>query len=356
MHRFSSEETNTPGAVGRGEALGQSEEFLAFQECLSRVAPIDRPVLLVGERGTGKELAAARLHYLSRRWDGPLVALNCAALSPALIEAELFGHEKGAFTGAQQRRAGRFEAADGGTLFLDELGAVPIEVQEKILRGVEYGTFEPVGSAVCREVNVRIIGATNSDLPVLAARGRFKQDLLDRLSFEVLFLPPLRRRTGDVMVLAEHFAARMSYELGRDEPLGFSDEAARLLENHPWPGNVRELKNVVERAVYRSGQGPVSDIVFDPFMSPYRAEAPASVEARASEDRSPDSRDGDFRHLPLNEAVDELKVRLASHAMGAARYNQKEAARLLGVTYDQFRGLYRKYRSRIEKNLVQEKR
>jgi psp operon transcriptional activator len=160
--------------VGTTEALGQSETFLAFQERLSRVAPVNRPVLLVGERGTGKELAASRLHFLSNRWQGPLVALNCAALSPTLIESELFGYEKGAFTGAQQQRSGRFEAADGGTLFLDEIGNIPVEVQEKILRVVEYNTFERVGSSESIEVDVRIIAATNVDLMTLADRNMFK--------------------------------------------------------------------------------------------------------------------------------------------------------------------------------------
>ena len=176
--------------IGLEEALGQSEQFLEFQEKLSRVAPIDRPVLLIGERGTGKELAASRLHFLSNRWQGPLVALNCSALTPSLIESELFGYEKGAFTGADRRRSGRFETADKGTLFLDEIGSIPMEVQEKILRVVEYGTFEPVGSSRSIEVDVRIIAATNADLTALAEKDRFKRDLLDRLSFEALILPP----------------------------------------------------------------------------------------------------------------------------------------------------------------------
>ncbi len=155
------------------DALGQSEAFLDFQESLSRVAPIDRPVLLIGERGTGKELAASRMHYLSRRWQGPFTALNCAALAPSLIEPELFGYEKGAFTGAVERRPGRFETADGGTLLLDEIGNIPLEVQAKILRVVEYGVFERVGSTRPVEVDVRIIGATNADLRAMAVEGRF---------------------------------------------------------------------------------------------------------------------------------------------------------------------------------------
>ncbi len=233
------------------EALGHSEAFLAAQERLSRVAKVDRPVLIIGERGTGKELAARRLHFLSPRWEQPLVALNCSALTPTLIEAELFGHEAGAFTGATRRRAGRFEAADGGTLFLDEIANIPVEAQEKILRVVEYGTFERVGSAESIHVDVRIVGATNADLTALVREGRFKQDLLDRLSFEVLYLPPLRDREGDVTMLANHFAARMAFELGREEVPVFGDAAMAELEAYAWPGNVRELKNVVERAVYR---------------------------------------------------------------------------------------------------------
>jgi psp operon transcriptional activator len=169
----------TPARVT--EALGQSEKFLEFQERLSRVAPVNRPVLLLGERGTGKELAAGRLHYLSERWHRPFLTLNCSALSPSLIESELFGYEKGAFTGAAQRRSGRFEAADGGTLFLDEIGNIPLEVQEKILRVVEYYTFERVGSSESIDVDVRIIAATNADLKTLVSDNRFKQDLLDRL-------------------------------------------------------------------------------------------------------------------------------------------------------------------------------
>jgi psp operon transcriptional activator len=176
--------TNIPHAqtdevphVGRVEALGQSEIFLEFQERLSRVARVNRPALLLGERGSGKELAVSRLHYLSPRWEGPLIALNCAALSPTLIESELFGHEEGAFTGAVRRRAGRFEAAHGGTLFLDEIGQIPLEVQEKILRVVEYSTFERVGGSQPIQVDVRIIGATNADLAGLTKEGRFKADL-----------------------------------------------------------------------------------------------------------------------------------------------------------------------------------
>jgi psp operon transcriptional activator len=330
-----------PAAGAWTEGLGASEAFLEFQERLSRVAPVNRPVILAGERGTGKELAAARLHYLSGRWEGPFVALNCSALAPTLIESELFGYERGAFTGALQRRAGRFEAADGGTLFLDEIANVPIEVQEKILRVVEYGSFERVGGTETVEADVRIVAATNVDLRERVARRRFKPDLLDRLSFEVLILPPLRARAGDIPLLARHFAGRMAAELGRPEPPRFSPAVMEALERHPWPGNVRELKNVVERAVFRSGGGPITAVVFDPFEAaaaggdrigggagePPRREAAAALPA-----------------APLPQAVEELKFRMLADALRRTRHNQRRAAARLGLTYDQFRGLYRRYR------------
>jgi len=339
------ERTQAGPAVGMTEAIGQSEIFLEFQERLSRIAPINRPVLLIGERGSGKELAASRLHFLSNRWKGPLVALNCSALTPSLIESELFGYEKGAFTGAEQRRTGRFEAADGGTLFLDEIGNIPVEVQEKILRVVEYGLFERVGSSESIEVDVRIIAATNSDLVGLTAEGRFKQDLLDRLSFEVLFLPPLRERKEDILLLANHFAGRMAYELGREEIPQFSDETIASLESYSWPGNVRELKNVVERAVYRSDSSLITDIVFDPFHSPHIEHRLPKQEHTIVEIDRPL-----IDHLldkPIDEAVRELKIRLLNKALKEAKYNQRKAAMILGLTYNQFRGLYRKYNEEV---------
>ena len=325
------------------EAIGRSEAFLAFTERLSRAAAVDRPVLLIGERGTGKELAAAKLHYLSRRWEGPLVALNCAALSPALVEAELFGHEQGAFTGASRERAGRFEAADGGTLLLDEIGLVPLEAQEKLLRVVEYGTFERVGSSRPTRVDVRIVAATNADLPALARAGRFKEDLLDRLSFEVLHVPPLRERREDIAILAGHFAGRMGRELGFDAALEFTAEALQKLEAHRWPGNIRELKNVVERAVHRADGGQVSSgtIDFDPFRrpgepvaGPIRGGAPVDPPAVPGRTTLPAS---------LPEAVAKLEIEALRGALRATRHHQRRAATLLGLTYHQFRGLYRKH-------------
>jgi psp operon transcriptional activator len=326
------------------EALGQSEIFLEFQERLSRVAPVNRPTLLLGERGSGKELAASRLHYLSKRWQGPFLTLNCSALSPSLIESELFGYEKGAFTGAAQRRVGRFEAADGGSLFLDEIGSIPMEVQEKILRVVEYSTFERVGSSESIDVDVRIIAATNADVKALAAKNMFKQDLLDRLSFEVLIVPPMRERKEDILLLVNHFAGRMAVELGWTEIPQFSAEAVRALEGHPWPGNVRELKNVVERAVYRSNSPRITEIVFDPFFSPYENKTP-EMETEGSTAAAASSDSSDLMARPLKEAVWGLKVRMLENALKKVKFNQKKAAQLLGLSYHQFRGLYRQYKS-----------
>lgn len=308
-------------------------------------------MLILGERGTGKELAAARLHYLSHRWQRPFITLNCAALSPSLLEPELFGFEKGAFTGAMQRRRGRFEAADSGTLFLDEIGNLPMVVQEKILRVVEYHTFERVGSSDTIEVDVRIVAATNVNLLALATQKKFKQDLLDRLSFEVLNIPPLRERLGDIALLAHHFATRMAFELGRTEIPVISSDAMAALENHLWPGNVRELKNVVERAVYRADTNEIQQIVFDPFHSPFGVESPASLRAK---NNSPtfDS-DPKFENLmqqPLKDAVWLLKSRMLENALRQTQFHQKKAAQRLGLTYHQFRGLYRQYQNRSRKD------
>jgi psp operon transcriptional activator len=336
-----------PHSARPPEALGTSDAFLAFQERLSRAAHVERSVLLVGERGTGKELAALRLHYLSPRWERPLITLNCAALAPSLIAPELFGSEAGAFTGAEQRRIGRFEAAHQGTLLLDEIGTIPMEAQEKILRVIEYGIFERVGNTESIQVDVRIIGATNADLTQLVAAGQFKPDLLDRLSFDVLFLPPLRERQDDIVLLANHFAARMAFELGRQKVPQFSEAAIRALETYSWPGNIRELKNVVERAVYQTDTEVITDIVFNPFQSPFNPQ-PLDPEAAAEPPAEPGP---PITSLPLqqsfSDAVSEFETQLLQQALKATQYNQRKAAQHLGLTYHQFRGLYRKYRDAL---------
>lgn len=320
--------------------LGESPAFLNLLDQASRVAAVDKPVLVIGERGTGKELIAARLHYLSSRWEAPLVKLNCATLTESLLETELFGHEAGAFTGATGRHIGRFEQADGGTLFLDELATVSLRVQEKILRAVEYGQFERVGGSATLAVDVRIVGATNVDLPAAVRAGKFRADLLDRLAFDVLIVPPLRARTSDILRLAEHFAVNISQELGRELFAGFTDRACDAMMRYDWPGNVRELKNAVERSVHRAaGSEPVDEIVFDPFASAYRP--PAEAEAATPEA----TKSAPSVHLPcdLKAQIARLEVELIERALSEARFNQVEAAPLLGLSYHQLRALLRKH-------------
>ncbi len=329
--------------------LGQSGAFLDAVERASRAAPMRRPVLVVGERGTGKELIAERLHRLSSRWGEPLITLNCAALPETLIEAELFGHEAGAFTGATRARAGRFEEADKGTLFLDELATLSMGAQERLLRAVEYGEVTRIGSSRPIMVDVRIVAATNEDLPRLAEQGRFRSDLLDRLSFEVITLPPLRVREGDIYVLAEYFGRRMATELDWDEWPGFSNGAMQALEDHQWPGNVRELRNVIERAVYRWDQWdqPIAHIVFDPFDSPWKPAAmpraeQAGEQAAANIVATPVQTRFDTIE-DLRGAVDSHERAILEHALGKHRYNQRQTAKALGLSYDQLRHCMKKH-------------
>lgn len=329
------------------DLLGQSESLLAVKERLSQAARVDRPVLILGQRGTGKELAAARLHFLSRRWQGPYVTLNCAALAPGLLDAELFGHEAGAFTGAARRRRGRFEAADGGTLFLDEISHLSLGAQARILRVVEYGGFQPVGGTSERAVDVRVIAATNADLRRMCRLGSFLPDLWDRLSFEVLTLPPLRDRPGDVSFLAHFFAARMAQELGLSLAPVFSQEALALLDGYPWPGNVRELKNVAERAVYRWA-GTASGTVGPEFLSldtgvylPEEAPPPDGLPR-------PEAAGPAGPRLPLapgqfDEFLRREGLGLIERSLREAGHNQVQAAALLGLSYHRFRSLRRKF-------------
>jgi psp operon transcriptional activator len=309
--------------------LGRAPAFADMLAQVSLLAPLDRPALIVGERGTGKELVAGRLAYLSRRWQRPFIKLNCAALSEALLDSELFGHEAGAFTGAARRRAGRFELADGGTLFLDEIGTASLAVQEKLLRVIEYGAFDRVGGSDTLRVDVRVIAATNADLRLMARQNRFRADLLDRLAFDVVLVPPLRERREDIGLLATHFARRMTGELGRAVFAGFSAAAEAQLLAHDWPGNVRELRNAVERSVYRMSdpERPLERVVIDPFARPLAAAAaPAVVVAEAG------AAGVDFTASMRAHAAGLLREALAES--GA---NQRAAARRLGLSYDQFR-------------------
>lgn len=314
--------------------LGEANSFIEVLEQVSHLAPLDKPVLVIGERGTGKELIANRLHYLSTRWQGPFISLNCAALNENLLDSELFGHEAGAFTGAQKRHPGRFERADGGTLFLDELATAPMLVQEKLLRVIEYGELERVGGSQPLQVNVRLVCATNADLPRMVNEGTFRADLLDRLAFDVVQLPPLRERQSDIMLMAEHFAIQMCREIGLPLFPGFSAEARETLLHYRWPGNIRELKNVVERSVYRHGTSdyPLDEIIIDPFRrhvveSQVQEAKPASVALPL-----------DLREFQQQQEKDFLQTSLLQ-----AKFNQKKAAELLGLTYHQLRALLKKH-------------
>ncbi|HKX92315.1 MAG TPA: phage shock protein operon transcriptional activator [Sphingomicrobium sp.] len=339
--------------------IGQSYAFLDSVERASRAAPLNRPVLVIGERGTGKELIAERLHHLSSRWAGPLIVMNCAALPENLIEAELFGHEAGSFTGAAKTRHGRFEEADGGTLFLDELGTLSMPAQDRLLRAVEYGEITRIGASKPISVDVRIVAATNESLPSQVEKGKFRADLLDRLSFEVITLPPLRAREGDIPLLAEHFGRRMSVELDWPNWPGFSPRALAELEAWQWPGNVRELRNVVERAVYRheDPERPVDEIVFDPFHSPWAPSTPGRAAAPA-----PAAAEGEGESEALHlvappgpaarpEAVSDFRAAVAEYERGLLedalrrnRYNQRATAAALGLSYDQLRHALKRHK------------
>ena len=348
--------------------IGQSNSFLEVLEQISQIAPLSKPVLIIGERGTGKELVAARLHYLSKRWDQNYLKLNCAALNENLLESELFGYESGAFTGANKRHEGRFERADKGTLFLDEIANTSGLIQEKLLRVVEYGEFERVGGSRTIKTNARLVAATNEDLPSMADAGEFRADLLDRLAFDVITLPPLRERVEDILMLAEHFAINMARELEFELFSGFTEKAKRAMLEYHWPGNIRELKNVVERSVYRCNNPhlPVHELVIDPFESPYRPTKRVKTQDRvvaSAPSAQPVSNTVETPELAtvqntetltkpeikptfpvsLKSLSQEYEVDLIQAALKNCQYNQKKTADALELTYHQLRGYLKKY-------------
>ena len=335
----------------RDNLIGESASFLETIEHISQVAPLNKPVLVVGERGTGKELVAARLHYLSTRWDQAFITMNCASINENLLETELFGHESGAFTGAGKKHVGRFERADQGTLFLDELANSSGLVQEKLLRVIEYGEYERVGGNKTLKTDVRLICATNEDLPSLAAQGKFRADLLDRLAFDVITLPPLRARREDIRLLADYFALNMTRELKREYFAGFEPRALALLSEYHWPGNIRELKNVIERNVYRSEpEQLIKDIHFNPFASPWRlsqqtlkpTEDTTTELASSTVDEMTPALNFNYP-VDLKDASQEYEINLIKGALKQSQFNQKKTAELLGLTYHQLRGYLKKY-------------
>ncbi len=323
----------------RVNIIGEDPIFLDVVEKTSRLALIDKPCLVVGERGTGKELFTSRLHYLSKRWDGPLVKINCAALTDSLLESELFGHERGAFTGAQKTHIGRFERADGGTLILDEIATASQAVQEKVLRIIEYGEFERVGGSETLNVDVRVIGAANVDLPALAEKGEFRADLLDRLAFDVITLPPLRVRPKDILTMARHFAIEVTREVERDLFPGFTDQAQRQLLGYRWPGNIRELRNAVERTICRlpPQDKAIDHIYINPFDSPWRFGSDEAPKGEGAKLPKPDVVE-DFA-----KTVSGFEMQLLTEALERHHFNQTDAAQAMGLSYHQFRRLLKKH-------------
>ena len=336
--------------------IGSSSAFLEMMEFVSFCARHQRPVLVIGERGTGKEEIASRLHYLSPRWQQNLIKLNCAAFNDELLDSELFGHEAGSFTGARQARTGLFEAADGGTLFLDELGTMGPRLQEKLLRVTEYGELYRVGSSRVIKVDVRVVAATNDNLPQLAAQGRFRKDLLDRLAFDVITIPPLRARQEDILQLANHFAFTMARELAEDENdngtfAGFSQSAIDALLSYHWPGNIRELKNAVERSVCHGGAA-VDTLILDPFKSPWLSDLQTSVKSdgkHAIKSVAQGVIESHLDSMTAGSTIDlkgiqsDIEQQLVQHAMQLSQHHQKRAANKLGLSYDQLRALLRKH-------------
>ncbi len=330
------------------QIVGEAPEWLSALEHVSRLAPLDRPALVIGERGTGKELIAERLHFLSRRWEGPYVKVNCAALSDDLLDSELFGHERGAFTGATERRIGRFELANAGSIFLDEIATASQRVQEKLLRVIEYGEFQRLGGEKVLSTDVRVVAATNIDLPSAVRAGQFRADLLDRLAFDVITLPPLRARKGDATLLADFFARRMAREMLEDFP-GFAPSAITAIENHPWPGNVRELRNFAQRVTARALAQPTGEAIrfeadaLDPFESPFRPPSvlngPPEPPSSAPRPTLPKPTLG----IPFEDQAKLFETALIDAALAAHDGHQGKAAEALGLTYHQFRGLLKKH-------------
>ena len=302
--------------------VGQSETWLEARALVEKVAPFDTTVLLLGESGTGKELLAQLTHEGSRRSRGPFVALNCAAMPAALAESVLFGHEKGAFTGAITSSVGQVATADGGTLFLDEVGELPLDLQAKLLRLLQERKVTPIGGTKERAVNVRVVAATNRDLQQKVDDGTFRDDLYHRLAVFTVELPPLRTRGKDVEALAEHFLAAISRHMGRRPPV-MTPSARQLLVNHEWPGNVRELRNVIERALILTRDENLEAHHFEPLGRASSVVTSSTVETSAS-----------FAALfgrPFGEAHAEFERRYLERALERCEWNVSEVARETGI-------------------------
>ena len=354
----------------RSQPIGSSPSFMALMDRVSDYASTDRPVLIVGERGTGKELVASRVHFLSPRWEAVNVRVNCAAFDDDALDRELFGQT---YMDGRADTNGRFFEADGGTLFIDSIDQMPIRLQEKLMHTIEHGSIQATGEIYGEEVNVRVVAATSVDLPAAVAQGRFRADLLDRIAFHVLTLPPLRSRPDDIPALVEHFGREVVKELGADAFPGLTAEAQERLLDYAFPGNVRELKGLIERSTVKafladeSLSDPISILEIDPFDSPYRPKrafvptagrdmsapiimsppsGPQSVPAATPSsigDSDREASEPDAANAGFTDRVMVFERRLIDEAMRAEDDHQGKAAERLGLTYHQLRGLLRKH-------------
>jgi transcriptional regulator with PAS, ATPase and Fis domain len=306
--------TGVRAARGAG-LVGTSAKIRAVFDTIVRVAPTNSSVLITGESGTGKELVAQAIHRFSRRAEGPLVTVNCAAIPEQLLESELFGHERGAFTGAVQARPGKFRLADGGTIFLDEIGEIPLALQGKLLRVLQERAVEPLGSGAPEAADFRVVAATNQDVEKLVEQGKFRRDLYYRINVVPLTLPPLRERPGDVPLLAGHFLAKTPAS-----GLSFSQEAMSAMERYSWPGNVRELQNLVERLAVLKGTG---EIRVPDLPPPIASSSPHTGEPIPTE-LPPEGVD-------LYAVLAELEDRLIREALQRVGGNKNQAAKILGL-------------------------
>ena len=300
--------------------VGNSSQLKEILGRAENLAGIPRPLLIRGERGTGKELLASFIHSKSERGKGPFIDLNCAVYNEELLASELFGHEKGAFTGAESRYIGRLERAENGTLFFDEVGNMSPMFQAKLLRVIENRTYDRVGGSKTLKTNARFIFATNADLESMMERGEFRRDFYDRIAFEILTLPPLRERKQDIPLLVEEFVNQLMREIPNFEPRFFTPEAMKQMLDYYWPGNIRELKNVVERLQLHEGEDIIRTI-----------DLPQEITAASP------------RGDTFEEKVEAYKRHLIVSAWRDAHYNQKRAADILSMTYDQFRHYFKKY-------------
>ena len=330
LHTDGSEPANTAAPTAReaidldgAEVIVADSSMLALYALIRRLAPVSLPVLIHGETGTGKELAARALHHFSPRRTARFVAINCAALPEALIESELFGHRRGAFTGATHDKTGLLESASGGSVFLDEIGELPLGTQAKLLRALDTGCVAPVGAVDEHAIDVRVIAATHKNLEHEVGAGRFRQDLYYRLAGATLWLPPLRDRPGELRLIADGMLSRARTRLGLP-PLSLSEPARRALAAHPWPGNVRELGNVVE-FLAATHDGPVIDA--EAVAARLRSTAPAA--AVAAPTATPDASAAGFR--PLDDELRDLEQKRIVEALAAAGGNQTRAAELIGM-------------------------